>query len=192
MDRSPLAQSILRDELFSQSEIWTKANRWERSSIWVSPGCMMGDAYRINLEEKETTMDLSNPDLKIFCKLSPAEQAALRALPREQVEYMMFNGQWEAKSFAEYSKTGVYRQKPQPPAPPKPKWVDVAPTQSPTGLWKVDASGNGNICLSTIPSHKDFLGFVYDKFVYPSLQFDIDKDENQKLIVPTAVRFRVS
>jgi len=50
----------------------------------------------------------------------------------------------------------------------------------------------GGICVSTIPSHKDFLGFVYDKDVYAMLQFGIDKDENQKLIVPTAVRFRVS
>ncbi len=89
-----------------------------------------------------------------------------------------------------------------PPLPMAPKYVDVVPTCFVN--WSVMPPGRGKFSLSSVPSLKNFAGFVYRRSqglaqwdpavvekVTTELEFDM-ADGHPKLMVPAAVRFRVS
>lgn len=89
---------------------------------------------------------------KLFGMLDEETQAALRALPKGEVQVFNFNGIWKDLANPKWTKNMVYRQKPKPPAlvvpnavwavlPPEYKWAagdadgevyahDMQPTRS--------------------------------------------------------------
>jgi hypothetical protein len=68
--------------------------------------------------------------------------------------------------------------------------VDVVPVLTPFGFWSVRVPPGSEFYLTTVASHKGFVGFVYGRDVRPALTFKLESSA-PSLMVPDAVRFYV-
>lgn len=189
-EMSGLAKQILSGPLFPHVESSSADCPWKSViSIGLTRRDMISNAYRLLIPEKEPTMDLGNPELKIFCKLTREEQEALKKLPASQVEELMSFNHWETNCDGEeLDDTGVYRRKPAP----KPPWVDIAPALRHTNLWNITTPEGRTLLLTEAPSHAGFIGFVYGAIVCAHLQYEgnsVNPTEPQ-VRIPDAVRLR--
>ena len=90
---------------------------------------------RIRPNSMPATLDLSNPLGQALCKMTPEQQAAIKALPVGEYEWMDIEGVWVVGIGCTIFAGGTYRQR------PKPEPITVTVTVDAPGTYRIGADG---------------------------------------------------
>ena len=186
-------------------ESWCLASAYRMSPTWGGPLVEWLPETNGDLRDPVTLKALQNPK-RIKIKYAP------ESWKRDFVEAYRCGASWDCYHHTRWARceprleaeNAAYYLNPEWSLPPTPKFVDVVPHFGVLDSWRVRPPNGGDYIITGVVGYKDFAGYVYNRGsgVVPwdpavvervtiELSFNM-VDGHPKLVVPAAVRFRVS